>query len=105
MLCSVPFLGPCKSRCHDGLHTCTISGPALLQDKQTPGRSRCFTRLLVQERNRLPDVADDELNVPPPEPLHFNIDEPALLDDDMVEILLLEEASPEPSPLRETLMY
>ncbi len=59
----------------------------------------------MQERNRLPDVADDELNVPPPRPLHFNIDEPALLDDDMVEILLLEEASPEPSPLRETLMY
>ncbi|CAL5224336.1 g7008 [Coccomyxa viridis] len=44
-----------------------------------------------QERNRLPDVADDELNVPPPEPLRFNIDEPALLDEDMVEILLLEE--------------
>ena len=39
-------------------------------------------------------MADDELNVPPPEPLRFNIDEPALLDDDMVEILLLEEASP-----------
>ena len=47
-----------------------------------------------QERNRLPDVADDELNFPVPEPLRFNIDEPALLDDDMVEILLLEEASP-----------
>ena len=42
----------------------------------------------------MPDVADDELNVPPPEPLHFNIDEPELLDDDMVEILLLEEARP-----------
>jgi len=42
----------------------------------------------------VPDVADDELNVPPPEPLHFNIDEPELLDDDMVEILLLEEARP-----------
>ena len=50
---------------------------------------------LLQERNRLPDVADDELNVPIPEPLRFSIDEPALLDDDMVEILLLEEASPE----------
>ena len=48
----------------------------------------------MQERNRLPDVADDELNVPPPEPLRFDIDEPALLDDDMLEILLLEEASP-----------
>ena len=50
----------------------------------------------MQERNRLPDVADDELNVPPPEPLRFNIDEPALLDEDMVEILLLEEASQGP---------
>lgn len=47
----------------------------------------------MQERNRLPDVADEELNVPPPEPLEFNIDQPELLDDDMVEILLLHEAS------------
>ncbi len=47
----------------------------------------------------MPDVADDELNVPPPEPLHFNIDEPELLDDDMVEILLLEEARPHSSDL------
>ena len=54
---------------------------------------------LLQERNRLPDVADDELNVPSPEPLRFNIDEPALLDDDMVEILLLEEAGPWIPPL------
>ena len=49
----------------------------------------------LQERNRLPDVADEELNKPPPQPLQFDIDQPELLDDDMVEILLLPEASPQ----------
>ena len=38
-------------------------------------------------------MADEELNAPAPEPLRFNIDAPELLDDDMVEILLLPEAS------------
>ena len=38
-------------------------------------------------------MADEELNAPAPEPLRFDIDEPELLDDDMVEILLLPEAS------------
>ena len=41
----------------------------------------------------MPDVADEELNAPAPEPLRFDIDEPELLDDDMVEILVLPEAS------------
>ena len=53
-----------------------------------PGCAAC-----LQERNRLPDVADEELNAPAPEPLRFDIDEPELLDDDMVEILLLPEVS------------
>ena len=38
-------------------------------------------------------MPDEELNAPAPEPLRFDIDEPELLDDDMVEILLLPEAS------------
>ena len=38
-------------------------------------------------------MADEELNAPAPEPLRFDIDEPELLDDDMVEILVLPEAS------------
>lgn len=61
------------------------------------GRCECLLtasgHVDLQERNRLPDVVDEELNKPPPEPLQFDIDQPELLDDDMVEILLLPEAS------------
>ena len=38
-------------------------------------------------------MADEELNAPAPEPLRFDIDEPELLDEDMVEILVLPEVS------------
>lgn len=43
----------------------------------------------------MPDLVDEELNKPPPQLLQFDIDQPELLDDDMVEILLLPEASPQ----------